>query len=147
MTAQAQIAPPAYHRNRKPNLFLSGFEDDDALPRAQLAVLWLCTERTIRNYQYDKADGLPFIVHNGKIHHIVKSARLDAPPRAAPQQASSMKKAGAANPGPHLFDPITDQRRIHDVADPRPGRDPGETSPHQLRQTDPDRERPDACSP
>jgi hypothetical protein len=60
---------------RKPNLLLLGYADDDALTRPKLAEEWTTSVKTIRNYQYDSENALPFVMMGGKVHIIVRSAR------------------------------------------------------------------------
>jgi hypothetical protein len=59
----------------KPNLLLLGYDDDDAIPRPQLADEWQTSVKSLRAYQYDPENPLPFVMMAGKVHHIVRSAR------------------------------------------------------------------------
>jgi hypothetical protein len=61
--------------HKPPNLLLLGYDDDAALPRPQLAEEWDTTEKSIRSYQYDPENPLPFVMMAGKVHIIVRSAR------------------------------------------------------------------------
>ena len=49
-----------------PNLFLTGYSDDDVLPREELAGQWQITIRTVRNLQNEES-GLPFFMNGGKV--------------------------------------------------------------------------------
>jgi hypothetical protein len=57
-----------------PNLFLTGYEDDDVLPREQLANEWHVTIRTVGNLQNEE-NGLPFIMSGNKVFFRAGSAR------------------------------------------------------------------------
>jgi hypothetical protein len=60
---------------RQPNLLLVGYSDDDTLPRPKLAEDWQTSVKSVRGYQYDPDNPLPFVMIGGKVHFIVKSAR------------------------------------------------------------------------
>lgn len=57
-----------------PNLFLTGYQDDDVLPREQLATEWQVTTRTVGNLQNEE-NGLPFFVSGNKVFFRAGSAR------------------------------------------------------------------------
>jgi hypothetical protein len=54
---------------------LVGYADDDALTRPKLADEWQTSERSVRGYQYNPENSLPFVMMGGKVHFIVRSAR------------------------------------------------------------------------
>jgi hypothetical protein len=60
---------------RQPNLLLLGYSDDEAIPRPKLADEWQTTVKSIRTYQYDPENPLPFVMMAGKVHFIARSAR------------------------------------------------------------------------
>jgi hypothetical protein len=60
---------------RQPNLLLVGYDDNDALPRPKLAEEWKTSEKSIRSYQYDPENPLPYVMMGGRVHIIVRSAR------------------------------------------------------------------------
>jgi hypothetical protein len=59
----------------QPNLLLLGYSDDEVIPRPKLADEWRTTVKSIRSYQYDPENPLPFVMMAGKVHIIVRSAR------------------------------------------------------------------------
>jgi hypothetical protein len=61
--------------HRQPNLLLVGYSDDDSLTRPKLAGEWQVSEKSVRDYQYDTEDALPFVMMGGRVNFIVKSAR------------------------------------------------------------------------
>jgi hypothetical protein len=61
--------------HRQPNLLLTGYADDDALPRPKLAEEWQTSIKSLRSYQYDPQNPLSFVMMAGKVHFIVRSAR------------------------------------------------------------------------
>jgi hypothetical protein len=58
-----------------PNLLLLGYDDDAAIPRPKLAEEWNTTVKSLRGYQYDPKNPLPFVMMAGKVHFIACSAR------------------------------------------------------------------------
>jgi hypothetical protein len=58
-----------------PNLLLLGYDDDAAISRTKLAEEWDTTVKSIREYQYDPVNALPFVMMGGKVNFIVRSAR------------------------------------------------------------------------
>jgi hypothetical protein len=58
-----------------PNLLLLGYDDDAAIPRPTLAEEWDTSVKSLREYQYDPENPLPFVMMGGKVHFIVRSAR------------------------------------------------------------------------
>jgi hypothetical protein len=67
--------PEITGRKMGPSLLLPGYDDNDTISREALARAWETTVRTIRNYQYQVDDPLPFIVVNNRVSHIVGSVR------------------------------------------------------------------------
>jgi hypothetical protein len=58
-----------------PNLLLLGYDDDAAIPRPELAKEWQTSEKSLRGFQYDPENPLPFVMMSGKVHFITRSAR------------------------------------------------------------------------
>jgi hypothetical protein len=59
----------------RPNLFLIGYPDDAAIPRPKLAEEWQTSVKSLRGFQYDPENPLPFVMMSGKVHFITRSAR------------------------------------------------------------------------
>lgn len=59
----------------RPNLLLLGYSDDEAIPRPKLADEWQTSVKSLRSYQYDPENPLPFVMMGGKVHYITRSAR------------------------------------------------------------------------
>jgi hypothetical protein len=58
-----------------PNLLLLGYDDDAVIPRPKLAEEWDTSVKSLREYQYDPENPLPFVMMAGKVNFIVRSAR------------------------------------------------------------------------
>jgi hypothetical protein len=54
---------------------LLGYPDDAAIPRPTLAKEWDTSVKSLRAYQYDPKNPLPFVMMSGKVHFIARSAR------------------------------------------------------------------------
>jgi hypothetical protein len=52
-----------------------GYSDDEAIPRPKLADEWQTSVKSLRGYQYDPENPLPFVMMSGRVHFIARSAR------------------------------------------------------------------------
>jgi hypothetical protein len=59
----------------QPNLLLLGYSDDEVISRPKLADEWQTSVKSLRAYQYDPHNPLPFVMMAGKVQFIVRSAR------------------------------------------------------------------------